>query len=73
MERKNNIDCNVEDCKNKSWQGVFKGNLCIPCYEYCKEIYEGKNKASQVYRNHYEECKIYLKQCEIYEITEKYT
>lgn len=40
--------CIVKDCENHSNEGGFKGDVCLPCYEF---ITTGKGKYSQMYRN----------------------
>lgn len=42
------IDCIVKDCKNRSVQGGFIGDLCGPCHRF---ITQGIGTYSQVYKN----------------------
>ena len=42
------IDCIVKDCKNRSDQGGFVGDLCGPCHRF---ITQGIGTHSQVYKN----------------------
>lgn len=39
------MDCFVKPCKNKSHQGNFIGNVCVPCYTLAEHIKNGKLKA----------------------------
>ena len=55
------MKCVVENCENKEELGNFKGNLCMPCYDYFKQKYtelrERKNNIySQAYRNDINNC-----------------
>jgi hypothetical protein len=34
--------CFVKPCRNKTYQGDFKGNVCIPCYALAKDIEQEK-------------------------------
>jgi hypothetical protein len=40
--------CIVKDCKNHANQGVFVGDLCLPCHRF---ITTGEGVYSQAYRN----------------------
>jgi hypothetical protein len=40
--------CVVKDCENRSDQGRFKGEMCLPCYNF---VVLGKGEYSQAYRN----------------------
>lgn len=40
--------CIVKECQNHTDEGLFIGNLCMPCHEY---ITEGTGRHSQAYRN----------------------
>jgi len=40
--------CIVKDCKNHASQGVFVGDLCLPCHRF---ITTGEGVYSQAYRN----------------------
>ena len=66
------MECNTRDCTNEDWQGTFMGNLCMPCYQYYSTELEQTSKFSRGHTNHIEECKSYLKECEIFIIEKKY-
>ncbi len=36
------MDCFVKPCRNKSQQGGFCGNVCVPCYRLARDIKKGK-------------------------------
>jgi hypothetical protein len=40
--------CVVKDCENRSDQGRFKGEMCLPCYNF---VVLGEGEYSQAYRN----------------------
>jgi len=40
--------CVVKDCENRSDQGRFKGEMCLPCYNF---VVLGNGEYSQAYRN----------------------
>lgn len=67
-----NMKCITEGCKNEYAYGAFIGTLCVPCHDYYTEFLAQSKKSSQAYRNFKKICKNYLKECEIYQVTEKY-
>jgi len=40
------MDCFVKPCKNKSHQGNFAGNVCVPCAHLARDIAKGELKRS---------------------------
>lgn len=46
--RKKPKECKILGCTNKSNQGTFVGDFCLPCYIF---ITKGEGKYSQAYRN----------------------
>lgn len=48
--------CAVKKCSNKSSQGIFKGNLCLPCYMWLSKR-KAIDRNCQAFKNELEDGK----------------